>query len=112
MSTLNDIAKYYGTDKSDEVHNYCVKYEKYLPFNRYDKIKILEIGILDGKSLKTWKEYFYNSEIVGIDITPECKKYEEDNIKIFINSQINDETLNELSKFVLNVSSNLSITEL
>ena len=98
MSALNDIAKYYGTDKSDEVHNYCVKYEKYLPFNRYDKIKILEIGILDGKSLKTWKEYFYNSEIVGIDITPECKKYEEKRIKVEIGSQADFVFLNEVMR--------------
>lgn len=26
-------------------HNYYVKYEKYLPFNRYDDLKI-EIGVL------------------------------------------------------------------
>ena len=78
MSTLDNLAKSYGTDKSSEIHNYCVKYEKYLPFNRYDKLNILEIGVLDGKSLKTWKEYFYRSNILGIDITPECKQYEEE----------------------------------
>jgi hypothetical protein len=87
MSTLNKIAKSYGTDKSSEIHNYCVKYEKYLPFNRYDEIKILEIGILDGQSLKTWKEYFYRSYILGIDINPECKQYEEPRISVEIGSQ-------------------------
>jgi hypothetical protein len=87
MSTLNDLAKKYGTDKSSETHNYCDKYAKYLPFERYDKLNILEIGVLDGKSLLTWKEYFYRSTILGIDINPDCKKYEEPRISVEIGSQ-------------------------
>jgi hypothetical protein len=87
MSTLNDLAKKYGTDKSSEIHNYCDKYAKYIPFQRYDKLNILEIGILDGKSLLTWKEYFYRSHILGIDINPDCKKYEESRISVEIGSQ-------------------------
>jgi hypothetical protein len=87
MSTLNDLAKKYGTDKSSEIHNYCDKYAKYIPFQRYDKLNILEIGVLDGKSLLTWKEYFYRSNILGIDINPDCKKYEESRISIEIGSQ-------------------------
>ena len=87
MSTLDKLAKMHGTDKSSDIHNYCVKYEKYLPFNRYDKLTMMEIGVLDGKSLLTWKDYFYRSHILGIDINPECKKYEEDRITIEIGSQ-------------------------
>ncbi len=93
MSELNNIAKKYGTDKSSEVHNYCVKYEKYLPFERHDYLKILEIGVLNGESLKTWKEYFYNSYIIGIDINPDCKKYEEDKVIVEIGSQIDENFL-------------------
>jgi hypothetical protein len=93
MSTLDSIAKSYGTDKSSDHHNYCVKYEKYLPFKRYDILKILEIGILYGQSLKVWKDYFYRSQIIGIDILPECKKYEEDRIKIEIGSQTDKDFL-------------------
>ena len=70
MGLLDTLAKYRGTDKSSEIHNYCEKYQKYIPFNRTDKIKILEIGVLDGKSLLTWKDYFYESDIVGLDINP------------------------------------------
>jgi len=98
MSTLDIIANSYGTDKSSYMHNYCVKYEKYLPFNRYDALKIMEIGVLRGESLKTWKDYFYRSEIVGIDIVPECKKYEENRITIEIGSQIDGDFLNKVSQ--------------
>ncbi len=96
MSTLDEIAKKYGTDKSSEVHNYCVKYEKYLPFKRDDHLKILEIGVFNGESLKMWKEYFYNSHIVGIDINPECKKYEEERITVEIGSQVDGNFLARL----------------
>ena len=98
MSLLNSFAKKYGTDKSSEVHNYCVKYEKYLNFNRYDNLNILEIGILDGKSLLTWGECFYRSNILGIDINPDCKKFEdkENKISVEIGSQADSVFLNEV----------------
>ena len=114
MSTLDNLAKVYGTDKSSDNHNYCVKYEKYLPFNRYDKLNILEIGVLDGKSLLTWKDYYYRSNILGIDINPDCKKYEEDRIFIEIGSQDDDKFLNKISNeygpfdFILDDGSHLN----
>ena len=114
MSTLDNLAKVYGTDKSSDKHNYCVKYEKYLPFNRYDKLNILEIGVLDGKSLLTWKDYYYRSNILGIDINPDCKKYEEDRIFIEIGSQDDDKFLNKISNeygqfdFILDDGSHLN----
>lgn len=86
---LEKLAIKHGTDKSSEVHNYCDKYEKYLPFNRYDKLNILEIGVLNGKSLNTWREYYYKSKIVGIDINPNCEQYNdrENGIYVEIGSQ-------------------------
>ena len=32
------------------------------------KLKILEIGVSDGSSIKAWSEYFKSSLIIGIDI--------------------------------------------
>jgi cephalosporin hydroxylase len=100
MRILNGLAKKYGTDKSSDIHNYCDKYEKYLPFNRNDKLKILEIGVLNGKSLLTWKEYFYESQIIGIDINPDCKQYEnkESNIIVEIGSQVDHVFLNDIMR--------------
>jgi SAM-dependent methyltransferase len=61
------------------------------------KIKVLEIGIWQGGSLKMWKEYFgADAEIVGVDIEPRCKKFEEDRIKIYIGDQSNPKFLQEL----------------
>jgi len=52
------------------------------------KITFVEVGILNGGSLKMWKEYFgQNARIIAIDYNPECKKYEEEGIEIFIGDQ-------------------------
>jgi hypothetical protein len=96
MSILDKISIARGTDKSSLVHNYCVKYEKYFPFKREEKLNILEIGVLNGESLRVWKDYYFNSNILGIDITKECKQYEEERIKIEIGSQIDEVFLNKI----------------
>lgn len=93
---LDELAKKYGTDKSSDFHNYCVKYEKYLPFERESKISFLEIGVFHGQSLNTWREYFINAKIVGIDIDPECASFALDRINVEIGSQIDKEFIAEL----------------
>ena len=100
MRTLDKIAISKGTDKSSEIHNYCVKYEKWLPFNRLEPITILEIGVLNGESLETWREYYPNAKIVGIDIMPECKRFEDParNIFVEIGSQDDPKFLERVAK--------------
>ena len=98
MNTLDRLAKSFGTDKCSENHNYCDKYEKYLPFKRYDNLNILEIGVLNGKSLLTWKDYFYKSNILGIDINPDCKQYEESRISVEIGSQDDGNFLSRIAQ--------------
>jgi hypothetical protein len=97
---LNKLAIHRGTDKSSEINNYCDKYEKYLPFKRDQSISILEIGVLNGQSLLTWKDYFYESKIVGLDINPDCKQFEDDknNISIEIGSQVDHVFLNDVMR--------------
>jgi len=74
---LNELMVKYGTDKQKEVHNYVQFYEKYFTPIKEEKLKILEIGIYRppvggkasvGASLKTWGDYFINSEIYGVDL--------------------------------------------
>lgn len=100
MRSLNKIAKSKGTDKSSEIHNYCEKYEKYLQFNRLEPITLLEIGVLNGESLATWREYYPNATIIGIDINPDCKKYEdvENRISVEIGSQDDPDFLKSVAE--------------
>ena len=72
-----------------------IKYEKY--FNIYDEIlsdyrgkdiTFVEIGVLDGGSLEIWKKYFgKNAKIIGIDLNPKSKKFEQEGIEIFLGDQ-------------------------
>lgn len=67
MSALDDIGKKYGADKSSIFHNYLDFYEEQLPGRDFDG-RLLEIGVMDGLSMKMWAEYYPKAEIVGIDI--------------------------------------------
>lgn len=77
MRNLNKIALEKGTDKSSQIHDYCRKYEKWLPFNRLEPLVLLEIGVLNGSSIRMWREYYPNAKVVGLDINPDCKKIED-----------------------------------
>lgn len=66
MSELQDIGFNADTDKAT-FHHYLDFYAQHLP-KRDFKGRLLEIGILDGASLRMWHEYYPDAEIVGIDI--------------------------------------------
>jgi len=80
---------FYKSDKHSR------KWEKYFDvyeeiFAKYKKkdVKFVEIGVQNGGSLEIWKNYFSNnSQIIGVDLNPECKKFEKENVKIFIGNQ-------------------------
>jgi hypothetical protein len=97
MKILDNIGVIYNTDKSSVFHDYLKKYEKYLPFYRNEKLKILEIGVYRGASLKTWSEYYYNSIVVGIDIDEGCKSHEQNNIFVEIGNQTDIPFLTKVS---------------
>jgi hypothetical protein len=57
-------------------HHYIPLYEKYFSNFRNRKIRFLEIGVSKGGSLQMWRKYFGRDAIIfGIDINPECEKY-------------------------------------
>ena len=55
------------TDKGT-VHSYIPEYENLFKGKRLDIIKVLEIGIGHGGSIKLWHDYFPNAEIHAINI--------------------------------------------
>ena len=84
----------------NQVHkwdHYLDIYEKYFSAYRGQPVSILEIGISQGGSLQLWKKYFGgNVRVYAMDINPQCKKFEEENIKIFIGSQEDEKFLQEV----------------
>lgn len=87
-NNLRDIFNSHSGRLIHKLSHYFDVYEKY--FSKYvdTDVVILEIGISHGGSLQMWKKYFGNkARIFAIDINPDCKRFEEENIKIFIGSQ-------------------------
>jgi demethylmacrocin O-methyltransferase len=91
MDTGNELKKISELYKSDKLeHGYIDIYDSYFKKIKDNELKILEIGIADGKSLLTWSDYFKNSTIIGIDIHKIDiiqNKLNRKNIKIYQGSQ-------------------------
>jgi SAM-dependent methyltransferase len=81
---LTEIANKYNTDKGDHNSKYSYIYDSFFHLWRDRPIRILEIGIAGGGSLRMWEEYFPNASVYGLDINPNCKVYESDRTKVFI----------------------------
>lgn len=88
---MNLWADFHGNGERRVIHkwkHYFPIYERHFaPFvNR--SITVLEIGCGDGGSLQMWKRYFGpHAQVVGIDIEPRCKEFEDDQISVRIGSQ-------------------------
>jgi hypothetical protein len=87
--TLDAIGLRNGTDKSSSHHNYLGFYETFMAPLRGAPITLLEIGVYQGASLKTWSDYFPNAKIVGVDISPNSKVFEKDRVRIELADQSN-----------------------
>tara|TARA_B100001175_G_scaffold317279_1_gene333591 strand:- start:3874 stop:4629 length:756 start_codon:yes stop_codon:yes gene_type:complete len=94
MNTLDKIGLKYLPSKIQ--HNYLELMELHFEKKKYSALKILEIGVETERSVKMWKEYFPNAIIYGLDININCKKFEEDRIKIIIGSQTDENILSQL----------------
>jgi len=66
----NGVNCHEGSDKGT-MHTYLPVYESLFSSKRHDKIRMLEIGVCSGGSLRAWTEYFTHpdAEIVGVDIS-------------------------------------------
>lgn len=96
MRQLDEISHDYGTDKSSLFHNYTKLYSLYFDEIRHEKLKILEIGIDKGYSLKTWKEYFEKGEITGIDIL-DLSHFQENRVHIVQADQNDTDALKKVN---------------
>ncbi len=77
--------------------HYFPIYERY--FHQYigKPMVFIEIGIGEGGSLQMWKKYFGPlARIVGIDIIPGCKEFEEEQIYVRIGNQSDQVFLQEI----------------
>jgi len=91
MSEDGFLHKYYLNNAQNHLHkwfHYFDIYEHHFSRFRGKRPVMVEIGVYDGGSLLMWKDYFGEGcKIVGVDINPDCKAHEREDIEVFIGSQ-------------------------
>jgi hypothetical protein len=97
MDTLREIYEKHNGRFLNKWDNYIDVYDKFFQGYRNKEITFLEIGIAHGGSLEMWRNYFGDkATLIGVDVNPETKKFEEGNTKVFIGSQEDVQFLNTL----------------
>jgi len=103
MDTLTEIANKLGNDRGNEhfeAHGYTEVYSSLFYLWQDNPIRMLEIGVMDprfpGTSIKMWQSFFSDLKFVGMDINPDARKLEEENVSIFIGDQGDQNNLSSL----------------
>jgi hypothetical protein len=99
---MNDLLNYFENNDGrliDKWMHYFEIYDRHFQHFRGRDIHLLEIGVYHGGSLQMWKTYFgEQAKIYGVDIQSACKKFEEDNVRIFIGDQADRRFLRSLKE--------------
>ena len=78
-------------------HHYIPIYDRYLSQYRNTEFKFLEIGVDRGGSLQMWRKYFGDKAMIyGIDINPECTKFDGIAGQVRIGSQSDPQFLEDV----------------
>jgi hypothetical protein len=68
--------------------HYFEIYDRHFARFRDREITVLEIGVAGGGSLDLWRRYFGpKAKLAGLDINPDCKRFESPGTSIYIGSQ-------------------------
>src|SRR5207237_2330689 len=87
MTLWSDFLNHYKRIIHKWKHYFPI-YERHFKQFVYKPVTFIEIGCGLGGSLQMWKRYFGpDARIIGIDINAECKKFEEDQVEVFIGPQ-------------------------
>lgn len=79
--------------------HYFPIYERHFKDFVNKSVLMFEIGVFQGGSMKMWKKYLGPfATIVGIDIDPECKKYEDQQCEVCIGDQTDFKFLSSIIK--------------
>ncbi|MGZ4436894.1 MAG: class I SAM-dependent methyltransferase [Nocardioides sp.] len=98
----NPLERYFRKNDKRLIHKWVHYFEIYhRHFERFrgKKITVVEFGVSQGGSLQMWRKYFgKNAHIYGVDINPECKRFEDDKTTIFIGDQEDRDFLRQIAK--------------
>jgi 23S rRNA U2552 (ribose-2'-O)-methylase RlmE/FtsJ len=95
-----DLLDIYVNNKGNIVHkwhHYLPIYDQYFSRFRGRKVRFLEIGVNKGGSLEMWRKYFgKNAVIYGVDINPDCARFNGVAGEVRIGSQDDPVFLNKV----------------
>jgi hypothetical protein len=87
----NPLAQYFLRNQGRLLykwHHYFEIYHRHFQRFRGTSPVVLEIGVYHGGSLQMWREYFGpGSRIIGVDLDPRCKQFEDESISILTGDQ-------------------------
>ncbi|OAI53119.1 hypothetical protein AYO46_03805 [Betaproteobacteria bacterium SCGC AG-212-J23] len=96
----NPLAQFFLRNQGRLIHkwqHYFEIYHRHLERFRSRSPVLLEIGVLQGGSLKMWRDYFGEGvKIIGVDIDPRCRQFEDDATTILIGDQADPAFLGEI----------------
>ena len=100
-STMNDLEVFFRRHTGRRLHkwlHYFEVYDRHFARVRDRAPVVLEFGVSQGGSLEMWKEYFgRGARLYGVDINPECRRFEEEGVRIFIGDQADRAFLRSLA---------------
>lgn len=90
------------TDKADSRHSFAGEsylhvYDRYF-YCRRSISSLLEIGVLNGDSLRLWRDFFPMATIWGLDIDPSRTVHSGKRIQVVIGDQSDEKCLRDLGK--------------
>ena len=92
---LCTILKKFGSDKCSDWHNYSTFYDFIFSEDREKDLKIFEVGIYAGSSVRSWKKYFKNGNVYCGDVNTNYF-VNEDGIKSFYCDQDTPSSIDSL----------------
>lgn len=90
-------ASKYDTDKFEHAH-YLRSYDEYFQPLIDRDIRLLELGVYKGGSLRLWRDYFGRGVIVGLDLNPVTIDDETGRIRVYQGEQQDTELLDRIAR--------------
>jgi hypothetical protein len=98
MESLDEIALRHGTDKASNKNAFTHIYERLIEPLRNEPIRLLEIGVLRGASLRMWEDYLAEASIIGVDRNPTTADCASDRVQIVIAEQADDDAIRGIAE--------------
>jgi hypothetical protein len=95
QTELCELFKKYGSDKNSDWHNYSSLYFYLFKDLKEDDIKLFEVGIYHGASVRAWRDFFSKGKIYAGDVEPNFFLKNE-NVECFYCNQDDSSSISDM----------------